>query len=116
MFLKKDKWEVDYVSIAKMLSDAGKNVFISAHKEVINYLTEESILFELLIPAQDPKAWRNRLEFRYNINPIQANMNAILDFDKNFETDMAFYATLKCVKHYISAHIVTDIASAIEEK
>lgn len=116
MFIKKEKWEVDYVSIAKMLSDAGKNVFISAHKEVINYLTEEEILFELLIPAQDAKAWRSRLEFRYNINPIQANMNAILDFDKNFEKDMAFYATLNCVKHYISAHVVTDIASAIEEK
>ena len=41
-------------------------------------------------------------------------MNAILDFDKNFEKDMAFYATLDCVKHYISAHIVTDIALAVE--
>ena len=66
-----------------------------------------------MIPAQNPKAWRNRLEFRYNINPIQANLNAILDFDKNFETDMAFYATLNVKKHEVSAKIVTDIADFI---
>lgn len=114
MFIKKTGWEINYVAIAEMLSTAGKQVFISAHKEVINYLTENNISFELLIPAQNAKAWRSRLEFRYNINPIQANMNAILDFDRNFEKDMTFYETVKCVKHYISAHVVTDIASVIE--
>lgn len=113
MFVKREGWEADYINIAKTFSDFGKKVFISAHKVVILYLIENNIPFEPLIPAQNPKAWRNRLEFRYNINPIQANLNAILDFDKNFETDMAFYATLDVKKHEVSAKVVTDIADFI---
>lgn len=113
MFVKREGWEENYVALAKQLSDLGKNVFISAHQVVIAYLLELNIDFELLIPEQNPKAWRSRLEFRYNLNPIQANMNAILDFDKNYETDMEFYAGLRVPKHYISAHIVTNIGDFI---
>ena len=109
MFVKCEGWEKDYVCIAVAFSSLGKHVFISAHRQVIEYLVAHNIDFELLIPAQNAKAWRNRLEFRYNINPVQANLNALLDFDKNFDSDMEFYATLDCVKHEISAKIVTDI-------
>lgn len=114
MFVKLPGWEKGYVCIASHLSNLGKNVFISAHKQVIEYLTKNSIPFELLIPAQNPKAWRNRLEFRYNISPTQGNLNALLDFDKNFETDMAFYETLTCIKHYVSAKVVTTIDDFIQ--
>lgn len=113
MFVKAPGWEKGYVCIASHLSNLGKDVFISAHKVVIEYLISSFIQFELLIPAQNPKAWRNRLEFRYNINPIQGNLNALLDFDKNFETDMAFYASLNCVKHEVSAQVVTNIGEFI---
>lgn len=113
MFVKLPGWEKGYVCIAAHLSNLGKNVFISAHKVVIEYLIANSIQFELLIPAQNPKAWRNRLEFRYNISPTQGNLNALLDFDKNFENDMAFYSTLECVKHEISAKVITDIGDFI---
>lgn len=113
LFVKREDWEAEYVKIARAFSELGKKVFISAHKQVIEYLTANKIPFELLIPAQNPKAWRNRLEFRYNVNPIQANLNALLDFDKNFENDMAFYATLDCVKHEISAKVVTNIGDFI---
>ncbi len=114
MFVKRDKWEVNYVAVATSINNSGKDVFISAHKEVIKYLISQKIKFELLIPAQNAKAWRNRLEFRYNINPTQANLNALLDFDKNYESDMEFYATLKCIKHEISARIVTTIGDFIK--
>ena len=113
MFVKREGWEVEYVTLAQALRDSGKNVFISAHKVVINYLLQNDIDFELLIPEQNPKAWRSRLEFRYNLNPTQANMNAILDFDKNYETDMAFYESVDCIKHYVSAHVVTNIGDFI---
>lgn len=113
MFVKREGWEENYVALAKQLSDLGKNVFISAHQVVIICLLKLNINFELLIPEQNPKAWRSRLEFRYNLNPIQANMNAILDFDKNYEIDMAFYKELKVPKHYISAHIITNIGDFI---
>ena len=112
-FVKYKGWEADYVKIAIAFSDLGKHVFISAHKEVIEYLTANNVPFELLIPAQDIKAWRNRLEFRYNINPTQGNLNALLDFDKNFESDMTFYETLNCIKHYISAKVITNISEFI---
>lgn len=114
MFVKNEGWEVEYVRLACLLSAQGKKVFISAHQVVINYLVKHSIKFELLIPAQNSKAWRNRLEFRYNINPLQSNLNALLDFDKNFEKDMEFYKTLKCTKHEISAKVVTNIADFID--
>lgn len=110
LFIKKDKWEEEYVKIASLLSEGcDKKVFISAHRVVIEYLIENNIPFELLLPAQNPKAWRNRLEFRYNINPTQANLNALVDFDKNYETDMEFYKHVQCKKYYISASVVTDI-------
>ena len=113
LFIKREGWEESYVAIAKQLSDLGKNVFISAHQIVIAYLLEMNIDFELLIPEQNPKAWRSRLEFRYNLNPTQANMNAILDFDEHYEIDMEFYAGLRVPKHYISARIVTNIGDFI---
>lgn len=113
-FVKREGWEETYINIAVAFSNFGKNVFISAHRKVIEYLTANAIPFELLIPAQSAKAWRNRLEFRYNINPTQGNLNALLDFDKNFESDMAFYSTLTCVKHQISAKVVTTISEFIK--
>jgi len=115
MFTKKDGWESNYVEIAQIINETGKNVFISAHKEVINYLLATSTPFELFLPAQNQKAWRSRLEFRYNLNPTQPNMNAILDFDKNWDSDMEFYASIDCVKHYVSAHVVTNIGEFITE-
>lgn len=113
-FNKYEGWENNYINIANLLSQSGKIVFISAHQIVINKLIALNIEFELFIPSQNAKAWRNRLEFRYNTNPTQANMNALLDFDKNYENDMKFYATLNCKKHYISAQIITDIGNYIE--
>ena len=108
-FVKREGWEAEYVKLASLFSDTGKKVFISAHKVVIDYLIANNYYFELLIPAQNPKAWRNRLEFRYNINPTQGNLNALLDFDQNYEADMAFYDSLTCVKHYVSAKVITNI-------
>jgi len=112
-FKKTEDWESNYVAIANLLNENGKNVFISAHQVVINKLVSLGITFELLLPAQNERAWRSRLEFRYNANPTQANMNAILDFDKNFKKDMEFYKTVNCKKHYISAKIVTNISDFI---
>ena len=114
MFKKHEGWEANYIAIAKQFSDFGKKVFISAHRVVIQYLLDNGIDFELLLPEQNERAWRSRLEFRYNINPTQGNMNAILDFDKNYEKDMAFYESLDCVKHYVSAHVVTNIGDFIK--
>jgi hypothetical protein len=109
-FVKDAEWEKQYVKIAMSLSHAGYNVFISAHREVIEYLQERSVGFVLLIPAYNKEAWRHRLQFRYQTNPTQANKNALLDFEKNFDKDMDFYSRVDCITlHKISAKVVTNI-------
>ena len=111
-FNKTEKWEAQYLRVALSLSEAGYNVFISAHPEVIFYCLDNNIKFELLIPAQNKEAWRSRLEFRYNINPTQGNLNALKDFEANFDKDMIFYRSLTNVTiHEVSAKVVTNIAN-----
>lgn len=113
-FVKGLGWEKQYIRVAMSLSLAGYKVFISAHREVIGYLQERSIDFALLIPAYNKEAWRHRLEFRYQTNPTQANQNALLDFEKNFDRDMDFYSKVDCVALYeISAKVVTNIGDFI---
>ena len=109
-FIKGMGWEKQYIRVATSLSLAGYKVFISAHREVIEYLQERSIDFALLIPAQNKEAWRHRLEFRYQINPTLANQNALRDFEENFDRDMDFYSKVDCVALYeVSAKVVTNI-------
>lgn len=117
LFKKTNKWEEAYINIAQSFSDENKKVFISAHKNVIDYLINNKIEFELIIPDMDKLAWRSRLEFRYFKNQTQGNLNAILDFDKNFDIDMEYYKTVenKGIKvHRVSATIITDIGEVIE--
>lgn len=116
-FKKSADWEALYVNMAKVMSDSGKNVFISAHHEVLNYLLLNAIPFELFVPAHDKEVWRKRLEFRYFKNPTTPNLKAIADFEQNFERDMDFYDTLEnsgVVIHRVSARIATDLESFIK--
>ena len=117
IFIKNKDWEIQYVRVATSLSLAGYKVFISAHREVIEFLLMRSIDFALLIPAQNKEAWRHRLEFRYQINPTQANKNALLDFEKNFDRDMDFYSNVakadSVALYEISAKVVTNIGDFI---
>lgn len=117
MFIKNEGWEIRYVETAIKISETGQNVFISAHQAVINYLISQNIFFKLLVPALNAKAWKNRLEFRYNANPTQGNLNALTDFNNNFEKDMEFYYRLNYpnfTMHAVSAKIVTNIADFIQ--
>ena len=114
-FKKTENWEKNYVDLAKKLSDNNK-VFISAHKKVIEYLINNNIEFELIIPQMDKLAWRSRLEFRYFKNQTQGNLNAILDFDKNFDNDMEFYKKVEnkgITVHKVSATVITNIGEII---
>ena len=116
-FVKSENWEVDYVDRAISLSALEhKDVFISAHQCVINELLRRNIkFFEVLVPAYDKKAWKNRLEFRYNTNPTQGNYNALIDFQRNFDRDMEYYNSLPAhiIVHRVSAKVVTNIADLI---
>lgn len=114
-FPKVDKWEYNYIAIAHELELTTKKiVFISAHQCVINALRALHIPFEVFVPAHDKEAWRHRLAFRYNNAPHQCNFNALADFEKNFEKDMAFYLTLPAeIVHYVSAKVVTDMEDYI---
>lgn len=119
LFVKRDGWQYDYLKIAIALSKTGKKVFISAHQVVIEALMEQRQSFHLLTPAINPKAWRSRLEFRYHLNPTDGNFNALQDFDKNYEKDMAFYSSIEnsllCTRIEISAKVVTDLSKCFLE-
>lgn len=108
-FKKEENWEVVYVSIARILSESGKNVFISAHQVVIKYLIANKIDFELILPSHEKEIWSKRLGLRWEMTRTQGNWNAFVDCNENFEKDMKFYESCDCVKHYVEAHIVTNI-------
>lgn len=114
-FPKVDRWEYNYIAVAHELElTTNKAVFISAHQCVINALRDLHIPFEVFVPAHDKEAWRHRLAFRYNNAPHQCNFNALADFEKNFEKDMAFYLTLPAeIVHYVSAKVVTNMEDYI---
>ena len=114
MFKKTPGWEKTYIDTALNYGD--KTVFISAHENVIDYLYKNNIQFTICAPAMSHDAWRARLEFRYFKNPIIPNLNAIRDFDMNFDKDMALYKEYERkgvdVK-WITATVVTDIGEAL---
>ncbi len=113
LLTKTPGWYQYYIVLAMSYSKRGKNVFISAHKEVLECLIANNIDFELMIPGDTEQVWRKRLEYRYATNPTRGNMNAILDFEKNFAKDMAYYATLNCKKNFIKSTIITDFGKYI---
>lgn len=54
---------------------------------------------------------------RYYKNPTLPNLKAIYDFDKNYDSDMAYYKALESQGvqvHWINARIVTTIGNYIE--
>lgn len=114
-FIKVQGWEENYVRTAVALSH-NKDVFISAHRAVIEYCMNNGIPFVLLAPSQSKEAWRSRLKFRYHKNPILPNFKAIADFEQNYEKDLAFYVELESKGvsvRWIEATIITNIAEKI---
>lgn len=115
-FVKCDGWEKNYVETAVNLSESKKNVFISAHRVVIEYCMMHRIPFVVLAPSQNKEAWRARLEFRYHKNPTLPNFKAIADFEQNFDSDLAYYHKLAAMGvkvRWIEATITTNISEQI---
>lgn len=112
-YFKRKGWEVGYCNDAVKKSADGKDVFISAHQEVIQYLTKNNIDFVLIIPDGNKNEWLSRLYFRYYQNQTDGNRNAIWDCAKNFDEDMAYYNTLNC--KIIKVHAL-KIQTDLEEK
>lgn len=114
-FVKVKGWEENYVRTAVALA-RDKDVFISAHRVVIEYCMANAIPFVILAPSQSKEAWRARLEFRYHKNPILANFKAIADFEQNFDADLAYYRSLVAQGvsvRWIEATVVTNISELI---
>lgn len=116
-FPKVENWHKAYCEKAIEISRSGKNVFISAHYDVIIYLLEGEDEFEILAPAENKEAWEHRLSFRYHQNPTLPNLKALNDFRENFEEDMAYYKQLESsglVVHWIHAKVKTNIDEFIK--
>lgn len=115
-FKKVIGWEKEYIKMAEHFSNLGKQVFISAHKIVIEELIGQNIPFEVLIPAMDKLAWKSRLEFRYFKNPTIPNAKAIHDFTINYDKDMEYYNSLisqGIIVKKVFATIVTNITEIL---
>lgn len=108
-FKKVDGWYREYINTAITLNKQGNDCFISAHQCVINHLLEIGEQFVLIIPDEDKSTWRSRLEFRYYKTKEQYALNALYDFDKNYDRDMAFYNSLQVPTIRVNAKIITTI-------
>ncbi len=114
VFKKEPNWEVGYIAEAcKRHALDGKDVFISAHREVIEMLLKLEIDFVLLMPDGSKEEWLSRLSFRYFQNRTDGNKRAILDCSVNFDKDMAYYNSLTCKKVKIK---LKPIQTDLEEK
>lgn len=115
-FKKVEHWEENYIKTALSFSKDDKNVFISAHRNVIEYLISNEIPFKVLVPNEKKDVWRSRLEFRYNKVQSFANLKALYDFDLHFEDDMLYYEELEkrgVTVCKVNARIVTTISDFI---
>lgn len=84
-----DEWEKVYVNIAKDLSEQGKNVFLSSHKEVRKYLNDQNIEFITIYPALELKdKWIEKLENRYKLFPTDKNLRAFNYAKEHYEENI----------------------------
>lgn len=94
-FRKFKGWEIGYINMALSFSKLGKKVFVSAHKEVIEYCKNNKLNFAIVAPKESKEVWGARLEYRYYKNPNIVNLKAVNDFKQNFEKDMNYYKELE---------------------
>jgi len=116
-WVKESNWEKNYIDMALTFSNMHKKVFVSAHKQVIEYMIQTKIDFQVLAPTENKNAWRSRLEFRYYQNPILPNLKAIKDFEQNYDNDMKYYKDLenRGVKVlWVQAKVITNIEDLLK--
>ena len=85
---RQDNWYIIYCETAKQLSDDGKFVFVSAHKEVREYLKinypDDTIV---LCPDSNMEMrdiWVNKLEDRYNDTNLEKDLKALKNAQLNY--------------------------------
>lgn len=86
--VRPEGWEKIYVNFALCLSEQGRYVFLSSHKEVRNELKRRKIQFTCIVPKLELKdKWIERLENRYietkTIKDLKALLNAKEYFEEN---------------------------------
>lgn len=117
-FPKEKNWEIKYIEKALKISASGKDVFISAHKEVIQRLIYNNCDFTILAPSENKQAWRARLSFRYFKYPTLANLKALVDFVQNYDSDLKYYKSLEKKGYtvlWIEAKISTNLSQKLDK-
>lgn len=111
---RNNDWYKVYGNIAKHLSDQGKIVFTSAHIELRNYFNEQCIEYTVIYPSENLKEeWIKKLEERYELEPTQKNMNALLRARTHYCSDILDFMEEKNrieIKNinYNLEHIISD--------
>ena len=111
---RSNDWYKVYGNIAKHLSDQGKIVFTSAHIDLRNYFNEQGIEYTVIYPSENLKEeWIKKLEERYELEPTQKNMNALLRARTHYCSDILDFMEEKNgieIKNinYNLEHIISD--------
>lgn len=87
--IRYDNWYKIYANIAKHLSDQGKNVFVSSHKVLREYMNEVGIPFTVVFPSLKLKeAWINKLRDRYLLTHKDKDLRALLNAEQMYDENI----------------------------
>lgn len=83
-----DDWYIYYCNIARHISNQGKIVFVSSHKEVRDNLRDYDDVI-IVCPSLSLKdKWIKKLETRYNITKLEKDYKAYINAKNNYEENI----------------------------
>lgn len=87
---RSDNWYKIYANIAKHISDQGKNVFVSSHKVLREYMNEMNIPFTVVFPSLQLKEdWINKLKDRYLLTCTDKDFRALLNAEQMYDENIS---------------------------
>lgn len=107
---RSDDWYKIYANIAEDLSNQGKIVFISSHKNLRDYLKEHDIPFTVIFPDINLESqWIKKLKDRYSLSWAEKDFRSWITAEKMYKENIE---DLSKEKNKI---IITDINYSLEE-
>lgn len=84
-----DDWYKIYANIASHLSGQGKDVFVSSHKVLREYMAKEGIAFVVIYPSIELKdEWIEKLKQRYELTKKEKDLKALLNAQEKYEENI----------------------------
>lgn len=104
-----EDWYKIYANIAQHLSDQGNIVFMSSHKVLRDYMSQNRIPFTVVYPAAELKgAWLEKLKNRYDVTKKDKDFRAWINAQEKFEEN------IQDLSHELNKIEITDINYNLE--